>query len=147
MEIHKILVPLDFSDYSEQALHWAVGLAETWQAQILVLHVVPRTSYPVMVTGGFDIGDFEAGLRAGVEAQAKEFMAKVQNRGVPIEVRTLVGEPFHDICHTAEHEGSDLIVMGSHGRTGLSHVLLGSVAERVVRHAPCPVLVVRRKAL
>ena len=144
MEIRKILVPLDFSEYSEQAFHWAVIVAEKWQAQLLVLHVVPRTSYPLMVTGSFDIGDFEVGLRADAEAQAKEFLAKVQNREVPIEVRTLVGEPFHDICHVAEQEQSDLIVMGSHGRTGLSHVLLGSVAERVMRHTPCPVLVVRR---
>lgn len=144
MDIRKILVPLDFSEYSEPAFRWAVALAEKWQAHVLVLHVVPRTSYPSMGTESFDMGDFEAGLRAGAEAQAKEFMTTMQNRGVPIEVRTLVGEPFHDICHVAEQERSNLIVMGSHGRAGLSHVLLGSIAERVVRHAPCPVLVVRR---
>ena len=59
---------------------------------------------------------------------------------------TLDVSPFHDICKIAEQAKSDLIVMGSHGRTGLSHVFLGSVAERVVRHAPCPVLVVGKKA-
>ncbi len=144
MDIRKILVPFDFSEYSEKAFYWALALAEKWQAQLLVFHVVPRMSYPRMVTGTFDVGDFEARLRANAEAQTKEFVAKVQDRGVPINVKTLVGEPFSDICQMAEQEHIDVIVMGSHGRTGLSHALLGSVAERVVRHAPCPVLVVRR---
>ena len=62
---------------------------------------------------------------------------------VQVETQVMVGEPFADICQSAAQEQADLIIMGSHGRTGLSHVLLGSVAERVVRHAPCPVLVVR----
>jgi universal stress protein A len=63
-----------------------------------------------------------------------------------IDTKVIIGEPFGDICHVTEEEKVDLLVMGSHGRTGMSHVLLGSVAERVVRHAPCPVLVVGKKA-
>lgn len=79
------------------------------------------------------------------EARAKEFLGKTGNRTVQIDAKVLIGEPFNDICRTAEDEKADLIIMGSHGRTGLRHVLLGSVAERVVRHAPCPVLIVGKK--
>jgi nucleotide-binding universal stress UspA family protein len=73
--------------------------------------------------------------------------APTKNRPVQTDARIIIGEPFSDICQVAAQENSDLIVMGSHGRTGLSHVLLGSVAERVIRLAPCPVLVVGKSAL
>lgn len=63
-----------------------------------------------------------------------------------VQTTVVVGSPFHDICKIAAQSKSDLIVVGSHGRTGLSQVLLGSVAERVVRHAPCPILVVSKTA-
>jgi universal stress protein A len=147
MDIRRILVPFDFSEYSEKAFTWALAMAERWRSRLLLLHVVPQPSYPPMLMGTyFNVAEFEASLRADAEAQAKEFLGKTGHKPVPVDVKVLMGEPFGDICRVAEEEKADLIIMGSHGRTGLGHVLLGSVAERVVRHAPCPVLVVGKKA-
>ena len=147
MNIQKILVPFDFSEYSEKACAWAVGMAEKWRARLLLLHVVPRPSYPPVLMGShFNAADFEAGLRAETEERARTFVAQLSHAGAPIDVKVIIGEPSWDICRTAEEERSDLVIMGSHGRTGLGHVLLGSVAERVVRLSPCPVLVVGKTA-
>lgn len=146
MEIRTILVPSDFSEYSEKGFSWAVAMAEKWRSRLLLLHVVPKPSYPPMLMGTyFNLADFEASLREEAEARAKEFVGKSQRGAVEVGTQVLVGEPFAGICQSAAQGQADLIIMGSHGRTGLSHVLLGSVAERVVRHAPCPVLVVGKR--
>lgn len=146
MDIKKILVPCDFSPYAEHALTWAVRLAQPYaDAKIVLAYAVPifaRVSYtevPVLV----DIPKIEAQLITEGEAQLRTFIAKHNTGNVPIEPRAMLGDPFSVICRVAEEDQVDLIVLGSHGRTGLSHVFLGSVAERVVRHAPCPVLVAR----
>ncbi len=147
MDIRTILLPFDFSAPSEKAAVWALRLAEQWHARLLLLHVIPTPSYPPMLIGSYlQVADFEARLLAEVEAKLKEFATRIGTPNVRLDTRVILGEPFHDICHMAEQEAADLIVMGSHGWTGLRHVLLGSVAERVVRHAPCPVLVVGRRA-
>jgi nucleotide-binding universal stress UspA family protein len=148
MNIHTILVPTDFSEYSDKAFSWALEMAEKWDAKLTLLHIVPTPNYPPMMIadGGFNPVDFESSLVADAEKQAKEMASRVDRPDISIETKVLVGSAFHDICKIAEQDKSDLIVMGSHGRTGLSHVFLGSVAERVVRHAPCPVLVVGKKA-
>jgi nucleotide-binding universal stress UspA family protein len=145
MKVERILVPFDFSEHSEKALRWATGLAEKWQAVVLLFHVVPTPAYPPIVVESFlDTARLEASLAEDARRRMAEVVGK-GGRAVAVRSRVEVGEPFWDICRVAEEENVDLIVMGSHGRTGLAHVLLGSVAERVVRHAPCPVLVVGRK--
>jgi universal stress protein A len=147
MHIQTILVPSDFSTYSEKAFAWALEMAEKWNARIQLLHVVPNPNYPFVVMGAyFDPAEFEGRLTAAAEQQAQEFVSSHGRQTVSIDTKVFVGNPFYDICETAKEDHTDLIVMGSHGRTGLSHILLGSVAERVVRHAPCPVLVVGGKA-
>jgi universal stress protein A len=141
MDIKRILVPVDFSEYSEKALDWAMTMAEQWSAQVYLCHVIPQPSYPTML-GGADLMQVESQLRNDAETRLQDLVSKLQGRKAATDIRISLGEPFHDICRIAEEERIDLIVMGTHGRTGVRHVLLGSVAERVVRHSPCPVLVV-----
>ncbi len=145
MEIKTILVPCDFSEYAEYAFTWALGLAEGEGAKVVVMHAAPLFShlaYPESVYV-VDLAKMEEELIADAEKRLQEFVAKKGTSTVTVETRAVLGDPFWEICQAAEREHADLIVMGSHGRTGLAHVLLGSVAERVVRHAPCPVLVAR----
>ncbi|HEV8717132.1 MAG TPA: universal stress protein [Candidatus Binatia bacterium] len=145
MQVKTILVPSDFSDYAEYAFTWALEMAEKWDAKVVVLNAAPMFShlaYPESVYM-VDLAKMEAELIADADKKLREFVAKQGTSTVPVETRAVLGDPFWEICKAAEQEPADLIVMGSHGRTGLAHVLLGSVAERVVRHASCPVLVAR----
>jgi universal stress protein A len=148
MNIRAVLVPVDFSEYSEKAFIWALDMAEKWKAMITLLHVVPTPPYsPVVMGSYFDPSAFERNLLADAETSARALIDRQAKRSVPTGIKVCVGEPFQDICRIAKEERIDIIIMGSHGRTGLSHIVLGSVAERVVRHAPCPVLVVSKIAL
>jgi len=143
MSIQHVLVPTDFSASAERALDYAIRLARTLNARLTVLHVMQ----PVPMAG-VDMGvalpetylqEVEKAVQAGME----EALARVTAAGLTAERLVLYGVPFQDIVETAKARQVDLIVMGTHGHTGLMHVLLGSVAERVVRLAPCSVLVVR----
>lgn len=148
MHLKTILVPCDFSEFAEYAFGWALGLAEKWDAKLVLLHAVSVVT-PVAAPDGVAVVDFpqiEADLIADAENHLREFAMKRGMATGPVETRVVVGSAFSEISEAAERENADLIVMGSHGRTGLAHVFLGSVAERVVRHAPCPVLVTRRPA-
>ena len=145
MQLKTILVPCDFSEYAERAFAWALGLAEGWGAKIVLLHAVPLFSNLTRPQTMFllDIPKVEAELIADAKKRLQEFAAKNRTSAVTVEIRAVMGDPCWEICLAAEREPADLIVIGSHGRTGFMHLYLGSVAERVVRHAPCPVLVVR----
>jgi nucleotide-binding universal stress UspA family protein len=147
MKIRTILVPVDFSDSADQAFTWAQELAAKWAARLLVLHVLPLPVYPMEMGISANFTALEADLRADAEKRVQALVSSADTPDLQIDTKILMGEPFHDICRVAEQEQVDLIVMGSQGLTGLSHVLLGSVAERTVRHAACPVLVVGKKTL
>jgi nucleotide-binding universal stress UspA family protein len=138
-----ILVPVDFSEYADQALTYAMELASKLGARLTLLHVIQRPiagarSMAVSLDPYFHQVELMAGET--MEEQAR----RAHEAGLACDVAIVQGEPFQQIIDLASTKQVDLIVMGTHGRTGLQHFLLGSVAERVVRLAPCPVLVTRR---
>jgi nucleotide-binding universal stress UspA family protein len=143
--IKRILAPTDFSAPSAEALATAIAFARAFGATLDVVHVTVEATYalppPVdMATVPMDVGKMmaEAGRALSDE------QARVREAGVASESTLLVGRPDTEIVTHAQKTGADLIVMGTHGRSGLGHVLLGSVAERVVQHAHCPVLIIPR---
>jgi nucleotide-binding universal stress UspA family protein len=146
--ISKILVATDFSDDSNYALSYAVEMAQRFSAEIIVLHV-DQPLAPVMVSElnpGLDLGAMNRIAEEQRLLALREVDKTVDRlREKQLKVRGLlrVGAPFLEIVTTAQSENVDLIVIGTHGRSGLAHVLLGSVAERVVRKTHCPVLTVR----
>jgi len=145
MEITTILAAIDFSRNADCAFSWALAMAGKWSAKVIVLYVAPMLS-SLGYSESLYLGDLARMEREGLadaERQLQEFVAKTGPRSIALETRVILGEPGQGICDAARREHADLIVVGSHGRTGLAHVFLGSVAERVVRYAPCPVLVVR----
>ncbi len=147
MTIHKILCPVDFSESSGAALGLAVRLAKDAGATVTLAHVV-QPSYVLAPDAGYVLRSIQdvASQEADTGLAACKADGERIAPGVPIEVVRLDGTPWDSLCRQAREGAFDLIVMGTHGRTGLAHALVGSVAERVVRHAPCPVLVTRAAA-
>ena len=147
MGFTKIMCPIDFSDGAREALRVASELSREASASLVLVHV--SNPLPWTMAGAFqlapsvvqDMVDAEQAELSRWRLLAKDLGAR------EVAIRFLTGTPWDQIVSFArsDHE-VDLVVMGTHGRTGLAHALLGSVAEQVVRHAPCPVLVVRSKA-
>jgi universal stress protein A len=146
MDIRHILAPTDFSDYSKKALSDAFELAQTFGATLSLLHVLEPSPY----LGEFTLPTMGEELLGDLERQASAALAQVlpeaQQAKIEVTRAVAIGSPSVKIVETVEAEHVDLIVMATHGRTGLSHLLIGSVAERVVRTAPCPVLTIRPPA-
>ena len=142
--IYNILVPVDFSDCSKKALRYAIPLAKEHEAALTLLYVVPN-SYALGEYGGIAYMPAAGELCAAASRDVDKLILTEVKAEVPAEARVLIGNPSHEITEAAKTLPTDLIVISTHGRTGLKHVLLGSVAEHVIRHAPCPVLVVREQ--
>ncbi|MCS6865583.1 MAG: universal stress protein [Gemmataceae bacterium] len=145
IHLHRILVPTDFSEYARPAIRYAAELAQKFSAELILLHVVPDTilALPdaVMPTPA-PLADLEAMVASGKQGLANVIASEHLTHLHPrAEVR--IGSPAAEIIAAANDLKADLICIGTHGRTGLLRVLLGSVAEMVVRQAPCPVLTVR----
>lgn len=143
MPTQHFLVPIDFSEYADQALAYAIRLAGTLDARLTLLHAMQP-----LPMAGVDMGvalpaTYLQEVEAEVQRSMEAALARVTAAGLTGEQVVLYGVPFQEIVDTAKARQVDLIIMGTHGRTGLLHVLLGSVAEKVVRLAPCSVLVVR----
>jgi nucleotide-binding universal stress UspA family protein len=144
VDVRKILCPIDFSEHSRQALRMAVDLARRFGAELTLLHVyqMPGYFFPEgVVLAGPDV---MRDLTERVERTMAEWRADASAMGIgEVHTQTAMGATSPEIVRTAEDGKFDLICIGTHGRTGLKHALLGSVAERVVRTAKVPVLTVR----
>jgi nucleotide-binding universal stress UspA family protein len=141
----RILWPTDFSPIAKAALPHALKIAREG-GELIVLHVVsPTAAYPPGAMAATVWTTLEAEMRAAAKEQLDRATAIVKARAGGLRIRSLLvyGSPFHQIPQVAKRLRCDLIVLATHGHTGLRHVLLGSVAENVVRHAQCPVLTVR----
>lgn len=148
MIIKRILVPVDFSPRSLQALDYAIDFAKPFAAELIVLFVVEPVVYatPADLYGASaDLGMVLKEQERGARDQLARLQARVQRRCSKLRTVMQTGTPSQAISYTAKQQKADLIVMATHGRTGLSHLLLGSVAERVVRTSACPVLTVRTR--
>ena len=145
-QITHILVPVDFSVHAEGAIEFAVTIAQRFGGTVELLHVVEDP----FVSGAWSAEAFTPNIpellnqmTAGAQRRLDSMTAAAADKGIPLTTKVVTGEPSHTIVEYANAGAFDLIVMSSHGRTGLTHLFLGSVAERVLRTAPCPVLTVR----
>lgn len=145
IDLKKILVPTDFSEHGRHALTYGVELAGKFGAELHMLHVLQDLVAMVPEPGmAFPMpGDYLKDLREGSERALGELADKIVPEGITAVKEVREGPPFLEVIRYAKENEIDLIVMGTHGRSGLAHALLGSVAEKVVRKAPCPVLTVR----
>jgi nucleotide-binding universal stress UspA family protein len=165
--INTILVPVDFSPHSTEAMYYASSIAERFSSSLLIMHVIAKEVETYSTSRHSEhcglphntfalLGPYSGTLEESVEVTdavtvdlreqahtALQQFLPPQLVGWPLELHIEVGHPCEQILEVARREEVDLIVMGTHGRTGLEHVLLGSVAEQVVRRAPCPVMTVK----
>jgi nucleotide-binding universal stress UspA family protein len=146
IDLRRILVPTDFSKHSDNALRYAVAFAEKFGAELHLLHVVQDLALfvpeAVLAAGALPTAPVEQ-FRAAAQTALQRMVAGLHLPGVTVHPEVAEGVPFDAIIRFARQRTVDLIVMGTHGHTGLAHLLMGSVAEKVVRKAPCPVLTVR----
>jgi nucleotide-binding universal stress UspA family protein len=142
-KIKTILVPVDFSSCSREGLRYAIAFANEFGARIILLHATYLGYiYSSEGTAIYDIPGLQKAARKTAERKMRELVRSVNRGGVEFETVFTEGSPVLDICAYAKDHDVDLIITSTHGLTGFTHVLIGSIAEQVVRHAPCSVLVV-----
>jgi nucleotide-binding universal stress UspA family protein len=148
-DIRRVLTGIDYSEYSREAARYAVSLAIKLSASVDFLHVVEYQAY---VGSGFGAG-FTAPLKQYISKQQeqqqqgldemKRFVGEFENRGAEINYHVAIGNAPAEIIRVAKEIDADLIVLGTHGRKGISQMIIGSVTEKVIRRAHCPVLTVK----
>jgi universal stress protein A len=139
MTVNSILVPTDFSEPSDAALQYATDMARTLGARLFLLHVPGKTGENLEMN--FPVAQFETAAHQRLDTLVSP--SDIERLRPEYAVR--IGTPAEEIVRYASERDIDLIIMGTHGRSGVAHLLLGSVAEHVVRAAPCPVLLVRHR--
>lgn len=146
-QVRKILFPTDFSSCSDAAIDVLVALATQMNASITAVHVVhvPEQFGPYEAWV-YDRLEVEKAIVKETQAHLEKYVQEKIPKSIPTDWRVLTGPPDLEIAGFAKTGGFDLVVMGTHGRGGVSHLLIGSVAEKVVRRCPCPVLTVRPPA-
>ncbi|MFA4923110.1 MAG: universal stress protein [Ignavibacteriaceae bacterium] len=144
LQFNKILVPIDFSDFSKSALKYAVTFAQQYHSKLILVYVMEPVIYPP----DFSMGQITLPtVNFEMDKRAKEELDKLAETeiGSLVQVQTVIktGKPFVEIIETAKEEDADLIIISTHGHSGVEHILFGSTADKVIRKAPCPVLTLR----
>jgi nucleotide-binding universal stress UspA family protein len=150
LQLKRILVPTDFSESSERALKYAIRLGRPYKAEIVVLHVFHLKEYLALLSQREDVDSGTANQvleasKNGASEKLEDLIRRMDDKEVALVPILLIGVPFEEIVRYAAEHRIDLIVMPTHGRTGLAHFLLGSTAERVISHSDCPVVVIRTR--
>jgi nucleotide-binding universal stress UspA family protein len=143
IEVRKILVPIDFSDHVAPVLEWAAHLAEEHGSRVILLHAYHLPVEFQQLEGAYLPDDFWTNVKSETEQALARYADEIGAKGIVVETVAREGYPASVIEEEAERQEADLIVIGTRGLSGLKHLLLGSIAERVVQRAPCPVLTVR----
>lgn len=142
--IKKIVVPIDFSDYSKKALQYTVQFCKSMQAEIILVYVIEPMIYPADLSmGQMVIPQNELNLDQKAKSELEELAKSEIGDLLKYQILIKMGKPFVEIIETASEQDADLIIISTHGHTGVEHLLFGSTAEKVVRKAPCPVLTIR----
>jgi nucleotide-binding universal stress UspA family protein len=143
IQVERILVPLDFSRHVDSILEWAAHLAEEHQSKLLLLHAYHLPVEFQQLEGAYLPQDFWASVKSEAEQNLNRYAEPLRAKGLTVEVIVREGYPATVIEEEAVELDADLIVIGTRGLSGLKHLLLGSIAERVVQKSPCPVLTVK----
>lgn len=143
IDVRRILVPVDFSDHTPSLLEWGAHLAEEHGSRIILLHAYHLPVEFQQLEGAYLPADFWTGVKTEAERQLGDLAERLRAKGLEVETAVCEGYAATVIVEEATQREADLIVIGTHGLSGLKHMLLGSIAERVVQKAPCPVLTVK----
>lgn len=140
MIIRKILAPIDFSERSREELRWATTMARNFGAELAALHVIPSEVVELSLKEGKDWEAIRGEVTGQTHLLVEEICRELGIAGLMHEEIAVAGNPADEILHAIKHRDIDLVVMATHGRTGVTHALLGSVVEKIVRLSPVPVL-------
>lgn len=143
ISMKNILCPVDYSVYSEMALKYAIEFAEKYQAKLYLMHVLDIRVYDITDPDLYDVNIVDEETLVKLRERLLRCVKEDTRGKIAVEALIIQGVPFAEIIKTSKEYKIDLIVIGTHGRTGISHAIMGSVAEKVVRKAPCPVLTIR----
>lgn len=144
MEIKTILFPTDFSQGARAAMDYAMSLAQDFKAKLILLYVIQDISIAEWyIPSSISAADLVEDMQKSAEREIDKWEIEVAGKVRDVEKMVVRGVPFVEIIRTAKERKADMIVIGTHGRTGIDHMLFGSTAEKVVRKSPCPVLTVR----
>jgi nucleotide-binding universal stress UspA family protein len=145
IDVQRILVPVDFSENSASVIEWAAHLAEEHGSRVILFHAYHLPVEFQQLEGAYLPPDFWANVKAEAEQTLRRYQDELEQRGIEVEGVVREGYAATAIVDEATSQQVDLIVIGTHGLSGLKHMLLGSIAERVVQKAPCPVLTVKAR--
>jgi nucleotide-binding universal stress UspA family protein len=144
MQLKTILFPTDFSQGARAAMDHAISLAQDYKAKLILLYVIQDISIAEWyIPSSLSVNDLVLDMQKSADKEMGKWAADASAKAKDVETRIVRGVPFVEIIRMSKERSADLIVIGTHGRTGIDHMLFGSTAEKVVRKAACPVLTVR----